>query len=82
MYQQIDIPDKFTSTRSFWFIITDQGSDTYYLKKYNKATNVAHWTRNCENATAFMNEHRAEQYKILYFDKRCDVGIVEHELTL
>lgn len=71
-----------TIRRPYWFIIRDYGSDTFYLKDYNSETNAALWTRNYEAATSFMNEERAEEYKRKFFDNRCPVMIVEHELDI
>lgn len=68
--------------RPFWFIVKDRGSDTFYLKQYNSETNAAYWTRNYENATTFMNEKRAIEYKKKFFDNRCPVIVVEHELEV
>lgn len=68
--------------RPFWFLVRDCGSDTFYLKEYNSETNAAYWTKNYENAAVFMNKKRAEEYKKKFFDKRCPVMIVEHEIDM
>lgn len=73
---------EFTIVRSFWFIVTDFGNTTYYLHRYDHKLNAAYWTKNYENATAFMNNERATSYKTSYFDNRRETCIIEHEVEV
>lgn len=73
---------EFTTIRLFWFIITDKGSDTFYLKKYHPHSNTARWTKNYQSATAFMNHERADMFKKTYLDGRTETCIIEHEIEI
>lgn len=65
--------------KSSWYIVTDVGSDTYYLKGVEVKTQIARWVQHHDDAQTFATEKAAKEYVKTFLGKR-QVVVVEHEV--
>jgi len=85
MYQPFDdIYDLLVSAglekKTLWFIITDVGSETLYLKEIDsKRPHVVRWIRDYRSAQVFITEVSAKEYIRRYLCNR-HVLSIKHEV--